>query len=173
MDTIISTTRLQLIPLTLDQLKLALHNLEALEASLKVTIARSFITEKVQHAIRRKIEKMHAVDVAKHPWFTYWLIVIPQEKVGVGMLGYKGFPDETGATEIGYGLAPEYQGKGYMGEAVQGLVDWAFAHPFCKTITAPGVENPASRRLLEKLGAQLVGASEHSTSWQLQRTEQG
>lgn len=167
MDNIISTARLQLIPLTLDQLELALHDMNTLEASLNITIARSFITDKVRHAIQRKIEKMQKAEAAQHHWFTYWLIVIPQESVGVGMLGYKGYPDEAGATEIGYGLDPAYQGKGYMGEAVQGLVDWAFAHPFCRRITAPGVENPASMRLLEKLGAQLVAESEHDTSWEI------
>ena len=73
--------------------------------------------------------------------------------MGVGRLGFKGFPDEKGSTEIGCGIDPAYQGKGYMSEAVQALIDWAFTHPFCKVITATPVENPASKRLLEKPGA--------------------
>lgn len=171
MNNAIITQRLQLIPLALDQLELALQNMDALETSLDIVIARSFITEQVRRAIGRKVEKMRTADVAQHDWFTYWLIVIPNAHVGVGMLGYKGFPNEGGATEIGYGLAPDYQGKGYMGEAVQGLVNWAFTHPFCKTITASEVENPASRRLLEKLGAHQVSSSDHTTSWEICRAE--
>jgi ribosomal-protein-alanine N-acetyltransferase len=99
------------------------------------------------------------------------LIVIRDENVGAGMLGFKGFPDENGSTEIGYGIDEAYQGKGYMLEAVQALIDWAFTHPFCKVITASEVENPASRRLLEKLGAQMVGETSHSTSWEIQKTQ--
>ena len=83
------------------------------------------------------------------------------------MLGFKRFPDENGSTEIGYGIDPAYQGKGYMSEAIQALIDWAFTHPFCKVITATEVENPASKRLLERLGAQLVSTSEHSSTWEI------
>ena len=87
------------------------------------------------------------------------------------MLGFKGFPDENGSTEIGYGLDPAYQGQGYMREAIQALIDWAFTHPFCKVITATEVENPASKRLLERLGAQLVGSTDHSTSWEVRKAQ--
>lgn len=127
------------------------------------------MTERVHRAIRMKIDKMRKADISQHNWLTYWLIVIEEENVGAGMLGFKGFPDENGSTEIGYGIDEVYQGKGYMREAVQALIDWAFTHPFCKLITASEVENPASRRLLEKLGARLVKESDHSTSWELRK----
>jgi ribosomal-protein-alanine N-acetyltransferase len=97
--------------------------------------------------------------------------VIKDENVGAGMLGFKGFPDENGSTEIGYGLGKAYQGKGYMREAVRALIDWAFTHPFCKAVTASEVENPASRRLLERLGAQLVTEADHSTSWEIRKAQ--
>jgi RimJ/RimL family protein N-acetyltransferase len=150
-------------------LELVLQNADALETSLNMILMRSFITERVRHAIGRKIDKMRKVDVSQHNWFTYWLVVIRDENIGAGMLGFKGFPDENGSTEIGYGIDSAYQGKGYMSEAVQALIDWAFTYPFCKIITATEVENPASKRLLEKLGAQLVNASEHSTSWEIRK----
>lgn len=146
-----------------------LQNMDALETSLDITIKRDFITERVQRAIRIKVEKMQQADVSQHHWCTYWLIVIRDEKVGVGMLGFKDFPDECGTTEIGYGIDEAYQGKGYMSEAVRALIDWAFQHPFCACITASEVENPASRRLLEKLGAQLVNESAHATSWEIHK----
>ena len=171
MDDHIITARLQLIPLPLHQLELALQDINALEQSLNITIARSFVTAIVERAIGMKIDNMRRADVSQHHWLTYWLIVIQDENIGVGMLGFKGFPDGTGSTEIGYGIDPAYQGKGYMSEAVQALIDWAFQHRFCAQITASEVENPASRRLLEKLGAQLVSASDHSTSWKIRRAK--
>jgi ribosomal-protein-alanine N-acetyltransferase len=85
------------------------------------------------------------------------------------MLGFKGYPNTEGSTEIGYGIDTAYQNKGYMSEAVQALIDWAFTHPFCRVITATDVKNPASKRLLEKLGAQLAGRTATSTSWEIRK----
>jgi RimJ/RimL family protein N-acetyltransferase len=169
MNNSIFTQRLQLMPLNRNQLELILQNVDALEASLNTTIMRPLITDSVRRAIGIKIDKIQKADVSQHDWLTYWLIVIKDEHVGAGLLGFKGFPDEKGSTEIGYGIDPAYQGKGYMGEAVRGLIDWAFTHPFCNVITATEVENPASKRLLERLGARLVSVSEHSTSWEIRK----
>jgi RimJ/RimL family protein N-acetyltransferase len=57
-----------------------------------------------------------------------------------------------------------------MSEAVQALIDWAFTHPFCELITATQVYNPASRRLLEKLGAIQTEGNDEFTSWEIQKT---
>lgn len=165
MDDPITTSRLQLTPLHMGQLEMVIQDVNSLERSLNLIIKRDFITAPVHRAVRMKLEKMQESDASQHDWLTYWLIVVKDENAGVGMLGFKGFPDEEGSTEIGYGIDPAYQGKGYMSEAVQSLIDWAFQHPFCRCITATEVENPASRRLLEKLGAQLVHESDHATSW--------
>jgi len=167
----IYTQRLQLIPLNLEQLELTLQNIEALETSLNITIMRPWITDRVRRAIGMKIDKMRKAEISQHNWLTYWLIVMKDENIGAGMLGFKGFPDANGSTEIGYGIDEAHQGKGYMREAVQALIDWAFTHPFCNVITASEVENPASRRLLEKLGAQLVEESDHSTSWEIRKAQ--
>ena len=159
------TPRLLLVPLTLSQLQLCLTDLSTLEVELGLSISRDVITERVQRAIRMKIGKMTELDEAHLPWQTYWLIVVSEENVGAGLAGFKGVPDADGVTEIGYGITPSYQNRGYMTEAVKALVAWAFQHPFCKAITATEVKNPASRRLLEKLGARLVAEDDTSTSW--------
>jgi ribosomal-protein-alanine N-acetyltransferase len=169
MDNIILTQRLRLIPLDKKQLELIAQDIEAFEKSLSITMMRDQLTEPARRAITIKIDKMQKADASQHDWLTYWLILIRDENVGAGLLGFKGFPDEQGSTEIGYGIDPAYQGKGYMSEAVQALIDWAFTHPLCKAITATEVENPASKRLLERLGAQLVSVSEHSTSWEIRK----
>jgi RimJ/RimL family protein N-acetyltransferase len=158
------------MPLGRDQLELILRDVQAFETSLQITMTRALITGRVHRAINMKIEKMQKAHLSQYDWSTYWLIVVRDEKVGAGLLGFKGFPDERGATEIGYGIDPAYQGKGYMGEAVRALVEWAFTHSFCNVITATEVENPASKRLLEKLGARQVSASDHSTSWEIRKT---
>jgi len=160
------TSRLLLVSLALSQLQLCLTDLPALEAELGLSISRDVFTSRVQRAIRMKLKKMAGTDEAQRPWQTYWLVVVSEDNFGAGLAGFKGIPNEEGSTEIGYGIDPAYQNKGYTSEAVQALVNWAFQHPFCKSVTATTVKNPASRRLLEKLGAHLVAEDDTSTSWE-------
>lgn len=165
----IPTKRLVLIPLTQAQLELGLSKLSKLEDEIKTAIARDFVTGRVQRAIRMKVEKMRTADVSQHVWLTYWLIIIKEENVGAGMLGFKSYLNVDGSTEIGYGIDPAYQNKGYVSEAVKALIDWAFSHPFCKVITATDVYNPASKRLLEKLGATMTEHNDKFTSWEIRK----
>jgi len=164
---IIFTKRLELVPLTLWQLELCLSDLSILEKQTGFAMARDFFTERVQRAIRMKVEKMREVEPSWQAWLTYWLIVIKEQNIGAGMLGFKGYPNSDGATEIGYGIDPAHQNKGYMTEAVKALIDWAFSHEYCKVITATEVEIPESKRLLEKIGARLVRKSAATTSWEI------
>jgi RimJ/RimL family protein N-acetyltransferase len=161
----LETPRLQLVPLTLAQLELALNDIPALAREMDVTIPPDILDTNVIRALGMKIKKMQAADAADHLWYTYWLIVIPAERAGAGFIGFKGYPNEEGRTEIGYGIHPAYQNKGYMTEAILALTDWAFSHPFCRGITATTVINPASNRVLEKLGAQLLERRENETDW--------
>jgi RimJ/RimL family protein N-acetyltransferase len=163
------TQRLRLVPLTLAQLRLCLTDLPALEAELGLSVSRDVLTEGALGAIRKKIEKMTGMEAAHHPWQTYWLIIVSEDNFGAGLAGFKGYPDDEEASEIGYGIDPAYQNKGYMSEAVKALVDWALRHPFCKRVTATTVKNPASRRLLEKLGARLLAEENATTSWEFTR----
>jgi hypothetical protein len=61
------TQRLLLVSLTLSQLQLCLTNLSAVEAELGLPISRDVHTERVQGAIRKKIEKMTGMAEAHHP----------------------------------------------------------------------------------------------------------
>ena len=170
------TPYLSLLALTLSQLELLLADPAALEADLGLPLASSVIDANVIRALGLKITKMRALPLEKHPWQTYWLIVLHPDgttaapgRIGAGLIGFKGYPNADGETEIGYGIAPEYQGQGHMTTAVRALCDWAFGHPFVSAVTATTVTNPASNRVLEKVGAEIVGQDEKSTNWKIQR----
>ena len=61
---------------------------------------------------------------------------------------------------LSYALAPEVWGKGYASEAVEAMVDAAFALTKAIDVSASvRVENPSSRRVLEKAGFQYVGTA--------------
>jgi len=60
--------------------------------------------------------------------------------------------------EIGYVLARAYWGRGLMAEAAQTVVEWALAQPNIYRVWAVcDVDNPASARVLEKIGMQREG----------------
>ncbi len=78
--------------------------------------------------------------------------------VAVGQMGFKGLPDEQGQIELGYGINPSYQNRGYATEMARALVAWASTQPAVTTITAESlVDNAASIRVLEKVGFERVG----------------
>ena len=169
----LTTRRLSLVCLTASQLERCLYHLPALEAELGFPMDWDVIDVNVTRALGIKLVKLSVMPLEQHPWQTYWLIVVKATPVGVGLIGFKSYPNAAGETEIGYGIAPKYQGRGYMTEAVGALCAWAFSHPFVCAVTATTVTNPASNRVLEKVGAQIVSADEKSTNWKIQRGVRG
>lgn len=80
-----------------------------------------------------------------------WLVVLRDTGQVIGECGWKQPVGEE--TEIGYGFAPAYRGRGYGTEAVGKLVDLLRSFPTVARVVAEAeVTNVASRRLLERLG---------------------
>src|SRR5512139_1764939 len=130
----IQTRRLQLFPLRLDQLQCYIASPEVLEGELGFKVSREIVTDQLRRAIAMKVARMERADPSEHAWYTYWLIVVKDNLFGAGLAGFKGLPDAQGQVEIGYGIDPAYQNKGYMTEAVQGLIQWAFREPGCRAV---------------------------------------
>jgi RimJ/RimL family protein N-acetyltransferase len=69
----------------------------------------------------------------------------------VGMCGFKSPPDNNGSVEIGYGIVPSQQGRGFATQAVNLLVREGFSMAEIQTIVACTVPmDSASGRVLEK-----------------------
>jgi len=168
----LKTQRLEIFPLSREQLVWYLE--DQIEFTREVGVcSRGFLTEILKQAIQLKIEKMGSMDPQEHPWITYWLIRHMDDQVGIGMLGYKGVPDYIGQVEIGYGIDPSYQSQGYTTEAARSLIQWAFEDPRCQRIIAPDTrkDNPASNRVLEKLGMRIYQESKEGYTWALERKD--
>jgi len=87
------------------------------------------------------------------------------------LAGFKGFPDQNGEAEIGYGIDPGCQQQGYMTEAVQRLITWAFEEPACLSVVARDTKkgNVASQRVLAKVGMQAYEESEDALWLRVER----
>ncbi|WP_184715961.1 GNAT family N-acetyltransferase [Caulobacter sp.] len=63
-------------------------------------------------------------------------------------------PEGWPGTEIGWGLHPSAQGKGYAVEASEATIDWAFEHlGWTEVIHCIDPENTPSERVAQRLGA--------------------
>ena len=168
----IATQRITLVPLTLAQLEMGLRSIKELAIDLDIPLVETLMDGVVERAVMMKIEKMRAVPMVLHKWYTYWLIVITAEDIGAGLIGFKGSPNDAGEVEIGYGIHPVFQGLGYTTEAVQQLTTWAFAYPGCKAITATGVllDNYPSLKVLIKTGFIETGSDAAGLSFRKERS---
>lgn len=89
-------------------------------------------------------------------WYAIWMIEL-KDGTHIGELCFKGITEE-GTSEIGYGIAEEYQGCGYATEAVSALTGWALEQANVTCIMAETEEsNIASQRVLQKSGFILTG----------------
>ncbi len=82
-----------------------------------------------------------------------WAVVVRDGGVVVGFCGF--FVRPVKGITMGYAIAPRYRGRGYATEAAAAVLDWAQAHgvDVYASIRPP---NPASARVLEKIGMRLV-----------------
>lgn len=68
------------------------------------------------------------------------------------------FPGEDGNQEIGYFVGEDHWGKGYATKAAMAIIDLAREQGFTgKLIAQHAKDNPASGRVLEKVGFVVVG----------------
>jgi GNAT superfamily N-acetyltransferase len=170
---VIHTRRLKLLALSKVQLGQYIHTPQALEAEFGFPISRDILTKVVRRAIRLKIAKMGQVPEVEHLWYTYWLIIPTDFAFGAGLAGFKGRQDSKRQVEIGYGIDPAHQGRGYMTETIHALLDWAFQDSDCQSVVARNVlkSNRASIRVLEKVGMFPYRDSQDTLSFRIRKRD--
>lgn len=106
-------------------------------------------------------------------WWMY-LFVAAEEKKLVGNGGFKGEPDDAGMVEIGYAIAPAYEGRGLATEAAKNLIDYAFLDSHVQIVQAHTLaEENASVKVLRKLGmtfARELHDEEDGDIWQWRKS---
>ena len=87
-------------------------------------------------------------------------------KIGIGGIRPTA---ESGVGEIGCVFNPEWWGKGIATEAVSKWIEWGFEVLKLSSIIANVVDNPASIRVLQKYGFDIVKSDENGASLVLPR----
>lgn len=132
---ILETKRLKIYPASEKQMKEFI-------AAQTVDVLKAAYTEMLDGALTHPEQR---------EWYAIWMIEF-NDGTHIGELCFKGI-DESGSTEIGYGISEAYQGHGYATEAVCAITDWALQQNTVNCVTAEvETENIASVRVLEKSG---------------------
>ena len=117
----IETDRLVLFPYTLENLHLFNTDLPRFEETFGVV----YQGEELDHLLVRflkKLEKEIQADPENYLFFTEFLIVVKDTDHIIGSIDYKYVPIDD-VTEVGYGMNPDYNGHGYMTEALTAFLE--------------------------------------------------
>jgi [ribosomal protein S5]-alanine N-acetyltransferase len=89
-----------------------------------------------------------------------WAITLKESGDLIGMVGLRVHEFKA---DLGYNLARKFWGQGFATEAVMPIVSWALAQPQVYRVWALcDVDNPASARVLEKVGMKREGVMRRS-----------
>lgn len=149
------TSRLRLVPLTLEDLRLDLARPAELARRLGVLPAlgeRPGELAAIFAAEERRLALETATDPQAYLWHVWSILSVEEQRPAGGLL-FKGRPTAAGEVELGYGLDQPYRGRGYMTEAVSAVAAWALDQRHVLAILAEtDPDNITSHRVLIKSG---------------------
>ena len=165
---VLETARLIIRPLTHHQLQQYLLNDHSLEAELHLNPTHREISTELKEALEQTIIPAVANPHTNYLYATLWTIILKEDMKMVGDICIIGEPNAEGEIEIGYGTYDAFQKKGYMTEAVAGLIGWAKTQPDVVSIVAStNTDNIPSYTILQKNNFSKTGETENLIHWKL------
>jgi ribosomal-protein-alanine N-acetyltransferase len=163
---VIETKRLILKPLTYQQMLKYIKNDHSLEDELTLNSSSMELSPLLKEALEQSILPSLQDKNKNYLFSTLWTIIDKVENRSVADVCFQGEPNEQGEIEIGYGTYQQHQGKGYMTEAVQGMISWAAKQDKVKAVIASTDKtNVGSYIILEKNGFRKVSESKEQFNW--------
>lgn len=164
----IETKRLIIKPLTYEQLVKYARCDNSLERELNLNETERNISPELKEALEETILPNVADTTKNYLYSTLWTAILKTENKMVGDLCIVGEPNTQGEIEIGYGTYEAFQGRGYMTEVVNGIIEWARTQPEVKSIVAyTDKNNVASFKVLQHNNFIKVAETDTSYSWKL------
>lgn len=164
----IHTERLILKPLTYEQLLKYIKADNSLEEELALNETARIISPALKEALEQTILPNVADTSKNYLYSTLWTAISKAERRMIGDLCFVGEPNTDGEIEIGYGTYEDFRKKGFMTEAVSGMIAWAKTQANVKAIVAMTEKsNMASWAVLKKNNFSQVHETETMLHWQL------
>jgi len=166
----LETKRLNIIPLTYNQLTKYIQTDGSLEKDLGLNFFPRNIPPELADAFTKTIFPAVANEKNNYLFSTLWTLVLKEKNVMVGDLCFKSGPNEKGEIEIGYGTYDSFKGNGFMVEAILAVSEWAFNQKdVCSIIAETENSNTPSHRVLEKSGFKKYLCVENMIWWRLDK----
>lgn len=164
----IQTERLLILPLTYDQLQKYLKNDASLDEELALVSSPRVISPELKEAMEQTIMPNVADKGKNYLFSTLWTVISKTENKMVGDLCFVGEPNEAGEIEIGYGMYDGFRDRGFMTEAVAGMIAWVQTQSNVKSIfAATEKNNHASSTVLLRNHFQKFGETDTLYNWRL------
>jgi [ribosomal protein S5]-alanine N-acetyltransferase len=166
----IETERLLVKPLTYEQLVKYINCDDSLYGDLQLSPTERSISLELKEALEETILPNVADSSKNYLFNTLWTIIAKAENKMVGDICFVGEPDADGKVEIGYGTYAAFQSKGFMKEAVKGIVKWAFEQANIKLVAAStNKDNAASYSVVQKNGFVKISETEEFFNWEINK----
>lgn len=89
--------------------------------------------------------------------FCHYQVVLKDEDVVIGDVGFHAPPDELGEVSVGFGIVPAARRRGYAVEALGAVLAWALQQPEVRCVHADtDLVNLASQRVLAAVGMRMA-----------------
>lgn len=163
---ILATPRLRLVAATVEHARAEIADRAAFAALLQAVVPADWPPETLAEALPLFLAWLEA-DPDAVGWYGWYGIA---DGVLVASGGFLGRPRD-GDVEVGYSVLPAFQGRGYATELVGELVRWALGQPgVARVVARTEWANPASVRVLRKLGFVETGPGDEPGSLRFERT---
>ncbi len=111
-------------------------------------------------AMRTVLEGWAAEQRDMAPGTGRWALALLDGGALVGGISLLPMPVPEADVEIGYQLAPEYWGRGYITEAARALARWAFQHSLVELFALVAANNVRAGATARRIGMEWVGESD-------------
>ena len=150
MNGTITTPRLALVPLTTGNISFFLDDMPRFERETGLLYSGGEL-EFLNRPYLEKLKQELSDDPENQLLTTEYLISLRDGGRVIGCMDYKYLPRD-GVTEVGYGLDPAYEGKGYMTEALRAFLDFGVSAGI-RTVRADTLpDNIKSQNVLKRCG---------------------
>ncbi|MFD1176675.1 GNAT family N-acetyltransferase [Paenibacillus puldeungensis] len=165
----LETERLNLLPLQVHNLTLALEDYEKMQSDLGLRITNTVLDEEMKYAMKVRLRKV-LENVENFLWLTNWAIINKRENQLIGFIMLKGYPNEIGEVIVGYSIEEKYRRNGYATEALKGLTEWIFENPKALCVIADTEKtNIPSHKVLQNVGAIKFKENDELIWWKIEK----
>jgi len=151
------TERLRLVPATIALCDAEVRGTTFVARTLGATAPESWPPPVFEPDDVARVRQQLVADPTAGRWTLYYVLRHPESGTAlpalIGIAGYVAPPTRDGLVEIGYAIVPQHQRQGFATEAVDALLDHAFADANVRVVVATTYAAlHSSIRVLHKTG---------------------